>query len=268
MDSYIFAVHKNLSHDIYISPSIINTGQWEPCISSITTRILKNYASHKKQVQALNIGGNIGWYTILMAKAAPNIFVDSFEPCRKNYLLLCENIRLQALEKRIRPCRCAVADLPGKGNLFIDNKNAGDNALVQQARIGGQEEVEITTLDSFYADNMHSLPDMAIIDTQGCEQRIMNGAKTLFANNWRPLLFLEFWPGGMKEHGKKVDYPSRLKDMGYTFYRMDPKVPAMNAISVEWLDAFSTRLREENNKEGFIDICAVPPHMDITALLS
>jgi 16S rRNA G527 N7-methylase RsmG len=46
----------------------------------------------------LDIGANIGWYSLIVAKSRKKLKIHSFEPIKKNYSFLLKNIRCNFLK--------------------------------------------------------------------------------------------------------------------------------------------------------------------------
>src|SRR5258708_30108846 len=78
--------------DIFISQYILRDGIWEPCETKALIKLLAADADF------LDIGANIGWYTILAAGALKDRgMVHAFEPDPTNFSLLMENVALHKI---------------------------------------------------------------------------------------------------------------------------------------------------------------------------
>ena len=174
----------------------------------------------------LDVGANIGYYTILGSKIITTGDIYSFEPCRLNYQLLEMNI-LKNRIKRTHPYRMAISNKSGKAGLYLSEDNAGDHQLYfNPDRIS--EEVETISIDEFIEDhNVH--PDIIKIDTQGFDYFVLLGMSNLISRKSTLTIFTEFWNHGnlaanvspinyfgfLKHNFNSVHYIDELKETTY-----------------------------------------------------
>src|SRR5689334_2171068 len=72
-------------------------GNWERA----ETEFLKRLVHEGDRV--IDAGANLGWFTVVLAKlVGTGGEVFAFEPEPRNYSLLCENVRMNAVEKQAR----------------------------------------------------------------------------------------------------------------------------------------------------------------------
>ena len=81
--------------------------------------IRKNYGDIRNETVIVDIGANIGVFSIYAATQAKNATVYAFEPVPANYELLAENIRTNGLNDRIRTFKLGVASNSGKRNIYL-----------------------------------------------------------------------------------------------------------------------------------------------------
>src|SRR5260370_14986257 len=118
-----FEMKVHAEGDIFISQYILRYGIWEPCETKALIKLLAADADF------LDIGANIGWYTILASGALKDRgMVHAFEPDPSNFSLLMENVALNKITNA--SCHNAGAsDHSTGGRLFFDTINKGDHLL-------------------------------------------------------------------------------------------------------------------------------------------
>lgn len=156
------------------------------------TLFLKNHLSLKKNEIALDIGSNLGWYSVLLSRVASNqSIIYSFEPDIENYKLLKHNILFNKCEN-VTTYNLAVSESKGESLLYkYPIKNAGRHSLIPQK---GYEEtsVKTTSLDLFLSDSDKMNVKFIKIDIEGYEYFALLGArKTL---SYSPMIMMEYSP--------------------------------------------------------------------------
>nr|AQS28773.1 hypothetical protein [uncultured archaeon] len=124
----------------------------------------------------VDIGANIGMFSLLAAKSAVKGRVYSFEPFSENFNLLMENIKLNNLEN-IVPIKGAVAQRNGTRKLYlVKGKNFGGNSFEKkhwQADTSKTIKVETVTLDKFIRSYKIEKIDFLKVDCEGAEYEIL-----------------------------------------------------------------------------------------------
>jgi FkbM family methyltransferase len=245
-----FAVHSGA--DEFISGDIVRDGVWEPFETRVFTRLCRPGDT------VLDLGANIGWYSVLAAKILGIAgHVLAFEPDEANARLLEINAAVAAPQGIIQIIRSAVGDREEEALLFRSDSNRGDHRLFSDGSSREKFPVQVTTLDTFFADRQQ-LPDIVKSDTQGSEMKILEGAKGLFANGWRPIMILEFWPFGLTQSGDDpVSLWRKLIQLGYACFEVSELNPMLVPVSEERLTA---RLAGDISpaSQGFINLLCLP----------
>jgi FkbM family methyltransferase len=158
----------------------------------------------------IDIGANIGWYSMLLERLAPDsVDIFSFEPDPLNFSLLSQNLKLNGAQ-RVRAEQKAVADVAGTMRLYQhDSSNLGRHSLLQ-LQDGTAVDVETIALDAFWASRGlgDRVPRFIKIDIEGYELHALRGAAGLLARC--PALLCEFSPPYMRKGG--ID-PADLVDL-------------------------------------------------------
>ena len=134
----------------------------------IETEIVKSNV--KKNDIVVDVGANIGYYTLLMAKN--NAFVFSYEPEPQNFELLQKNVILNNFSLNVKLYNKAVSDFNGNSKLVLSENSIGQHKL-GNSRFGTNSiEVEVTKLEQ---DKI----DFAKIDVEGAELHVLQGMKSM-----------------------------------------------------------------------------------------
>jgi FkbM family methyltransferase len=150
-----------------------------------------------------DVGANLGYYTVLMAKAVPQGRVYAFEPDPFSHALLQLNVRINRLENVVINC-LALGERPGTSSFFRCTDSAF-NSLKDTARqaVSSVIEVHVTTLDEFVVANNVSRVDFVKVDVEGAEGLVLAGAKRLLQDSARRprMLLLELFDGNHEAFG-------------------------------------------------------------------
>ncbi len=175
---------------------------------------------------ALDIGAHIGYFTLILAKAAGERGkVYAFEPEPGNFSILKKNIEANKFQNVVLE-NLALSSAAGKPNLFLDNDNLGNMSFspanIPKRSLGGKVEVESQTLDD-YAKKINGRINFIKMDVQGAEGLVFWGAANLLKNH-KPVILTEFWPYGLQNNGTDpLELLNTLKNLGYKFFVLDVK---------------------------------------------
>jgi FkbM family methyltransferase len=187
----------------------------------------------------LDIGANIAWYSIVLAKEC-RLKVYAFEPHPFNFSMLSKNIRSNNADN-IHPFQKAIADKEGRMKLHIyKSYNMGRHSLVNHGKTGQFHEVETISVDNFMLGQglEHSPVELFKIDIEGFEMAAMRGAvKTLSRTRF---VFSEYSPAIMKSIGESpdeyIDLMQRLGFDGYFIQNETSVVPVSHQTLREYSD--------------------------------
>jgi FkbM family methyltransferase len=227
-----------LSERDFVSDIIRRDLYWEMPQTILLSKRVKNTDT------ILDIGANLGYYTVLGAKLAPEGVVHAFEPDPENYSLLQRNCELNNCRNVVLH-NMALSNHRGQATLFRSRHNAGDHRLSDLEGHDAGIAVQIETADAILAD----LPRADIIkcDTQGAEAAVMEGLSSLMArSNPKPLGIVEFEPLGLAAMGSSA---AALLDQfdawryRYSFVNWENIFPidrdALLAIAKHWIETKS-----------------------------
>lgn len=156
----------------------------------------EEYDAFRKAVTSrstvLDVGANVGAYTLLFALWAPEGRVVAFEPAPDARAGLERHVAINGLSARVRIEPLAVCEQSGSAS-FCARAFSGANALVARAA-GGADVITVpTTSIDEYCDAHGLVPDVVKIDVEGAELDVLRGARRTLA---RPgvTVFVEFHP--------------------------------------------------------------------------
>ena len=115
----------------------------------------------------VDVGANIGWYTLRAARRAKKVY--AFEPEPTNYELLQKAVRANGFSN-VELEKLIVGDTDGETDLFL-SIDAGRHSTVRKS--GRKITVKCTTLDSFLPTQTI---DVLKVDVEGAESRVLAGA--------------------------------------------------------------------------------------------
>ena len=172
----------------------------------------------------IDIGANIGWYSLIAAKLAhgKDVAVVAFEPDPVNFDLLQQNIALNDAVA-VRAEQLALADANGSATLHQhSNSNRGRHSLLPINAVGSTE-IATRRLDDYWIEQGFGerIPRLIKIDIEGFELMALAGGKDVLARC--PLLILEFSPAYMRRGGlEPADLIALLEARGGRIERLAP----------------------------------------------
>ena len=196
----------------------LKQGGYEVEIFGISQKILQK---HKDGI-VLDIGANLGSFTLPLAKANPHLTFHAFEPQRIIYYQLCGNTLINGLDnvhchnfglsdKRDR-FDIELPDYATEGNIgaFSMDKEVRENEYECQTK-GNTETMVVFPLD----DGRHQKVRLIKIDVEGHELEVIKGGiDTIKGNNYPPIIF-EAWTWKPWYQEKRTALFDYLKDLGY-----------------------------------------------------
>lgn len=213
--------------DVSIAPHLILDGVWEEWTEATLRRVVKT------GMRALEIGANVGYFTLLIAQQiGPTGKLRAFE-CDPELAQIAEdNVELNGFADRCDIDRRAVGESAGQATFNRARRHRGGGTLVQglqqipQLRESEREAypVTVTTIDELLR-NGEAPYDFVKIDAEGAETAIVNGGQSLFAREKRPLaLLIEFCPSFLRTAGHDpAEELRRFAAWGFSFARLDER---------------------------------------------
>ena len=145
----------------------------------------------------IDVGANIGTFTLVAAHRAVRGQVHAFEPSAHHFARLAHNVELNDF-KNVALNRKGLYDQPGEAVLFLPSQtgemnNSGaaslyTSALEETRQVS--EGVSLIRLDDYVREKSIGRVDIIKIDIEGAELKALEGARETIAR-FRPLVFME-----------------------------------------------------------------------------
>lgn len=157
-----------------ISNYIYHFKIWEPCITDYLIRNLNDL----NERSFVDIGANIGYFSILVAKNNPSCKVYSFEPTPSIFKQLKENLQLNELSN-VSANQVALSNHEGNLRLYPGHPmNSGSTGIFRNEESSESFSVKASTLHK-EVEKMPLPPRIVKIDTEGSESEILSHLRQL-----------------------------------------------------------------------------------------
>jgi len=169
----------------------------------------------------IDIGANIGYYTLLLAKlVGPKGKVISFEPDPTSFKILKKNIKANNF-KNIVPENKAIADKNREINFYISKKDTRFHQIFDNPDNKKILRIRAITLDQ-YLKKFSGRIDFVKIDIEGAEPLALQGMEKTIKKNRNIKIITEYAPNHLKLSGYDGGkYLKNLADLNFKFYDLD-----------------------------------------------
>ena len=231
--------------DEVLGAHLIHGKAWEPCETRLFTE------SITPGMVVVDVGANIGYYTLLAARAVgPEGAVVAFEPDPVNFNLLSRNVAGNGFADRVTLIRGAVGGRNGTVTLFRDQDNYGAHSLAEDnLENAGSVEVACFRLTEVLADYGFERVDVLKLDVQGAEGLVFEGGKEILVHS--PCrIFMEYWPSGLRRTGTDPAALLRMLAEEYGF-------------GMSWIDEDQVRLVKFMAPEAAMAHCGEAGYLNL-----
>ena len=188
----------------------------------------------KKQIKKgdviLDIGANIGYYTLIFANiVGKEGRVYAFEPDPENFAILKKNIEINNYDNVVL-IRKAVSNKSGKIRLYLCEDNKGDHRIYDSYDGRESIDIEAITLDEYFKDYNGRIP-LIKMDIQGAEFGAFEGMTSILKKNKNIKIFTEFWPQGLQKFGTSADkYLNLLLKQDFKLYTINERLKKIDVV--------------------------------------
>ncbi|WP_435134001.1 FkbM family methyltransferase [Formosa sp. A9] len=176
----------------------------------------------------LDIGSNIGYYSILASKSNPKIKAYAFEPAIGPKYYLKKNIELNHFQNNIKLLDFAISNSTGEIDFYeVQNKKykylkhnlagEGNAGTKTKSRNFVLNKVKSTTLSNFIKCNDLKKIDLIKIDTEGTETIILNSGLSEI-KKFEPIVICETLFNTIENELEDI-----FNQLNYVFYNHTPK---------------------------------------------
>jgi len=194
----------------------------------------------------LDLGANIGYYTLIFAKlVGEEGKVFAFEPDPNNFSLLKKNVEINGY-KNVVLVQKAVSNKTGKLKLYLCEDNLGDHRIYDSYDGRKSIEIESVLLDDYFRGRNLKI-DFIKMDIQGAEGWAIQGMLNLLKENKTVKIVMEFWPIGLKRSGiNPNEHLKSLVNLGFKLYKINKRKKKIEPVDIPKLLKIYT-LKKENH---------------------
>ncbi len=170
----------------------------------------------------LDIGANIGYYSLVAAKKCPDGEVFCFEPQCSPYAQLRFNIEINVL-RNIRTVYRGISDENGEAQLFLPKEsNDGMGSLRRGHSFKTDAEtIQLVRLDDWVRERGVTRIDGIKMDIEGAEMQALRGMPQVLINQ-RPFFFTEISAELLERFDDSpADVYKLMRDNNYIFFRIN-----------------------------------------------
>ena len=160
----------------------------------------------------VDVGANIGAYSLAMSKHLTEGRVIAFEPNPKALEFLEENIKINKLTN-IMVNKVGLSDK--KETAILYSTSLATASINKHQETGKQETIELLTLDSFCEENKIEKIDLLKIDVEGHEFKCLEGAKEIFKKSKNMILVMEIDDNCLNVGITKNELFKYVTDLGF-----------------------------------------------------
>jgi FkbM family methyltransferase len=166
----------------YLSAELIKKGVWEPHTTGLVTGLL----SGRKSV-VVDVGANIGWFTLLAASLGGRVW--AFEPEPENLSLVRRSVLQNGFEE-VRAEQIAITNYDGTAKLSLSDSSAGFHSIVRHV---GEKRIEVPCMK---IDTLFPIGniDLLKVDVEGAEPQVLEGASNAIETGRVKNIIMEYRP--------------------------------------------------------------------------
>lgn len=174
--------------DGVMRPFMEERGTWEPEEGALLSQ------SFKPGLRFLDVGANVGYFSLFVAQRCPGAVIHSFEPHPLTSQVLALNAWSSGAD--ITPHALALSGGDRILALTTAESNLGDTR--SRASGSGTMLSPAAPLDDVLPGAVF---DLVKIDVQGFETDVISGMAGMIARSPQVVIVAEFWPAALRERG-------------------------------------------------------------------
>lgn len=196
--------------------SALAEGFYEPFQSDILIDL------GKISSQFLDIGANMGFYSLAIAEENPMIKINSFEPQPMIHSLLNKNVVMNNQTNQVTTHNIGLGEKPNSLTMYVPQFTGSGGASFKNLHEEEGEASLITVAVHCLDEYIQLTPDLIKIDVEGYELNVLLGAKESI-NTAKPTIVVELLRKWMKPFGHTPQmFLDELQVLGYICLAIEP----------------------------------------------
>jgi len=242
--------------DRHVSQALKESGQWEIFETELLAACLT------KANNFIDVGANIGYYSMIAAKLNADLSIFSFEPEPRNADVFVANKALNQADN-IHFQAAGLASVDKNARIFLSEDNFGDHQIYDRGESRASSEIALLNGAQYLSKHISAI-DVLKIDTQGAEFEVISGLMPLLVNSESLQMVIEFWPFGLRKAGSHghhlLDLLMQLALPIHIIDHIEHKlIPCDEASLRRWIDS----LDADDKNEGFMNLFFGQPPANI-----
>lgn len=145
-----------------------------------------SFIHHAGAKVVIDIGANVGYYSLVSTLAESVEVVHSFEPDTQAFKEMEKNLTLNAIQRKVSPHQVIVSNMDGTTKFGSHSPMSGINGVVETSIHEASLYKEVRELKSIKLDSLTDLRGRVLalkIDVEGHEISVLEGAKELLTSS-------------------------------------------------------------------------------------
>jgi FkbM family methyltransferase len=174
----------------------------------------------------LDIGANIGLYSIPLALEFPEVEIHAFEPHPVNARCLRNSIQANGFQS-LHLYEVGLANVTGQADLFLDETDSGGHSLLSTNMWNNKNPsvgvpVSLLPLDKWFQEKQLQRLDVVKIDVQGAEPDVFEGGMAAL-QKFQPEILIEIQFDGLLARDEVLNQLRRICP-DYQFRNMEDEI--------------------------------------------
>ncbi|MGK7876202.1 MAG: FkbM family methyltransferase [Xenococcaceae cyanobacterium] len=178
----------------------------------------------------LDLGANVGVYTLLAASKINAGTIYSFEALPKNYQRLVENLKINSFEQ-VKPYSLAISDR--SGTITFEIADGDSTARITTTEVATAITVPTDTLDHLLQNQLIANLTLGKIDIEGAELLALKGATWLLENQRPRVWIIELLDADNELEYEPKEVVDFLNGYEYNLYWYDAYDNQLQSISLD-----------------------------------
>lgn len=256
-NGYSFKLYVNEEDFGDVSITALCKRDYETEETNMVFRLLQYYAGVEGFVM-LDVGANVGWYSLNAIKQMPGMELYAFEPSPVTYQRLVNNFKLNGINAD-GAYNLGFYNTTGKLDFYYDRTRSGASSLmnIQEKESIEKISVDMMKMDDWAKDNHIDKVDFIKCDVEGSELFVYEGGMELIKKS-RPIIFSEMlrkWSAKFGYHPNDIIH--LLATIGYECFVIGEagKLKKFGLVDEETIETNYFFLHADKHLQIIQDLC-------------